>query len=99
MASSRSENMSLAQLVDWRETAWAGRIELPLASPEHQIAQRVARHSPGPAAAPGLRVVGDSLSSFLRVFFERAFADCKQIEVRRLAGGRAQVFSVYAILA
>ena len=71
-----------------------------LGPPAHEIPERIAREDPGPAD-PGeaaIEIRGEPVPNETRLFFRRAFWDCKTISIARLPGGRsADVFSVYPI--
>jgi len=64
---------------------------------EHEIAERIARHDPGPAAGK-VEIKGEDVPELTKLFLRRAFFDCRSITIASLTGGRsANVFSVYAV--
>lgn len=67
--------------------------------PTHEIAEIIARHEPGPAPNPQLKIIGGSeLDNTCKLFLERVFDDCDSIELQNLLGGRsAKTFCVYAV--
>jgi hypothetical protein len=68
--------------------------------PLSEVAERSARHDPGPGENPELSLKGediDKLSDVQKLFLRRAFWDCKEVLVNGLDGGRsANVYRVYA---
>jgi hypothetical protein len=68
--------------------------------PLSEVAERSARHDPGPGENPELSLKGediDKLSDVQKLFLRRAFWDCKEVLVNGLDGGRsANVFRVFA---
>jgi len=65
----------------------------------HTIAERCARHVPGPSPNTSLTIAGDDIpDTGRRLLFQRAFLDFESLQIRRLQGGRspAEVFDVRA---
>lgn len=64
----------------------------------HVVAERIARHNSGPSSDAALIFRGESLSVNAQLLLRRAFCDCKQLTVSRLAGGiTSDVLSVHAV--
>lgn len=86
-------------------TATARESELPLlADSVPLIAETLARHDPGPPSGkPGIetRDPKDKLDGMTRILLQRAFWDCDNIVVERLAGGKtaAETYRVFARIA
>jgi hypothetical protein len=71
-----------------------------LGPPAHDIPELIARYDPGPGdpGEAGVEILGERVPDQTRLFFRRAFSDCKSISIARLKGGRsADVFSVYPL--
>lgn len=65
----------------------------------HEIAERMARHAPGPpcSAEPEISIADECLDDVGRVLVRRAFPDCARVSLTPLPGGRtASVFHVLA---
>lgn len=79
---------------------FAESVYIRTAPPDHEIAEKIARLQPGPAANRSLEITGaaaSTLSVTARLFLQRAFFDCSSISIEPLTGGRsASVFSVHA---
>ena len=68
-------------------------------TPDYKVAQKIARHDPGPPLNPELEIRprGIRLGKTVRLFMKRAFQDCKIIEIIKLREGHsASVYSVYS---
>jgi hypothetical protein len=67
---------------------------------EHEIAESIVRHDPGPPFDPLLEIVGgESLGLEEEILLRRAFHDCKRISLQQLPEGHtANVYCGYAIV-
>jgi phosphotransferase family enzyme len=87
-----------------RGTAGIRNVHARTAPESHEVAERLARHDPGPQPNARLEIQMASNREPIRdqdrPLFQRAFHDCRKIVLSELSGGRshARVFSVHPTL-